>query len=158
MDLLADRLRLECAFSSDLISRSVDAHTGSPFWYGDFIHNSVDESLSVFTLPSWLSKAGPLGYILQRISLGAAVLGILSFLQLIASFALLGHLHHLRLFRRGRRDRDGRAGERVDMMGLVIIAMVLFGLYRAFRALYFGVRAGAKLALIRLEDRVLEVR
>ncbi|KZT53053.1 hypothetical protein CALCODRAFT_475217 [Calocera cornea HHB12733] len=102
--------------------------------------------------PPALPVPGFLGGIVQKLLIGTATVGILSFINLLLSFSLLlpVQLGLRNIFRRGRRDTSPTSTA-------LIILFVAIGLGRAIHKVYKLIRTLAGYILLRAETAILEV-
>ncbi|KZP01032.1 hypothetical protein CALVIDRAFT_533337 [Calocera viscosa TUFC12733] len=102
--------------------------------------------------PPTIPVSGLLAGIVQKLVIGTATVGILSFINLLLSFSLLlpVQLGLRNIFRRGRRDTSPTSTA-------LIILFVLIGLGRAIHKVYKLIRTLAGYILLRAETAILEV-
>lgn len=98
---------------------------------------------------------------INHILKGVALVGILSFSQLVLAASFLNPFGFrggfLRMFRPARNRRGGLADAGGSISQLVIVVTVLLGLWRALTQVYKLVRWIAHQSLQRMETAVLEV-
>jgi len=106
----------------------------------------VTESPTMIQVPSFLTG------ILQKLAIGTATIGILSFVNLLLSFSLLlpVQMGLRNIFRRGPRDTSPTSTA-------LIILFVMIGLGRALHKVYKLIRTLAGYILLRAETAILDV-
>jgi hypothetical protein len=96
-------------------------------------------------------KRGFFGWLAYRFFLGTAVVGILSFVNMMISMALFAPLHIGGWLRRRRRDGD------MSTATAIVVFFVLIGVIRALYKAYGLTKRLAKHLLARAEEAILEV-